>query len=272
MPERIVVEHFRSIRRQLLEQRKQTSATLTHGGTQGQVRERFIQRFLTDNLPSLHDPVTGQLFDHMDTRSGQVDTILLSSWSPRLHLETDVKVVPVDSTLGCIEVKSNLTTAPLENSSELRTALLACYAVKSLVRQSQFVGTLALGKTFNGTKKKTPYFLVAYKGPTFQTLRRMVEAFSSNGHIHGILNKYPRYGGGDLHGDDYIPEVICVLDPPYCLIQDDGVLTNKQGGGPLYFNGEDCLAAFFAYLTNLVALWNQSPPPCNFNAYLRPVT
>ena len=269
MPERIVLEHFRSIRRQLLETRRQTSATLTHHGTQGQVRESFIQQFLSDNLPSLHDPVSGQLFDHMDTRSCQVDTILLSSWSPRLHLTNDVKMVPVDSTLGCIEVKTHLTTASLRGHSELRKALLDCYTVKALVRQSQFVGTLALGTTFNGTKKRTPYFLVAYEGPAYSTLCRIIAEFSSNEHIQAILKTRLSYQGGDLISEDYTPEVICVLDPPYCVVQDDGILTKKQNGAPLYFEGEDGLAVLFAYLTNLISLWNQSPPPCNFNAYLR---
>ena len=62
-----------------------------------------------------------------------------------------------------------------------------------------------------------------------------------------------------------------MLDPPYCLVEDDGIMTKKRGGGPLYFEGEDCLAVLFAYLTSLLSRWNQSPPPCNFNAYLRPL-
>ncbi len=274
MSERIAIEHFRSVRRQLLESARHTGSASTSSEVQGATRESFIRRVLADNLPTLADYATGQLFDCMDKRSSQIDVIMQSSWSPRLHLDTGVNVVPVDSVLGCIEVKSTLKTAPMRNDSHLRAALLSSHRVKSLVRQRIGPQSLAVGQTFFSLKSKTPYFVVAYRGPSMATLISQVEEFGVHSVIRSCISHYSEYPHGEpIPMEDYLPEAMVVLDPAYCVIRNDGVLTEtKPGLRMLCFEGEDCLAAFFGYLTRLVELWNIAPPACNFNAYLRPIT
>lgn len=268
MSDRIALEHFRSVRRQLLESARHTGETSAHSDVQGSTRESFVKNFLANNLPSLVDFATGELIDCMDARSGQIDVIMQSSWSPRLHLDSGVNVVPVDSVLGCVEVKSKLNTGALDNPSHLRAALLASHRVKALVRQRIGPAAVAIGQTFFSTKPKTPYFVVAYDGPKMDTLNSKLDEFA----VHPWIRYHVNQGDEPIPIDDYLPDAIVVLDPAYCLVRNDGVLTEKtENPRMLAFDGEDCLAVFFGYLTRLVELWNIAPPCCNFNAYLRPI-
>ncbi len=271
MPKRIADQHFDSIRRQLLELQRQSNLTTNHNSVKGRLRENFVKRFLENHLPSLADYATGQLLDVRDCLSPEMDIILRSSWSPRLHLDSGIEVVPVDSAVACIEVKSKLSTASMTSSSELKNSLLASFRIKSLHRQNIRPASMAWGQTYFSTKEKTPYLLVAYQGPKLDTLRRHIGEFGRSPDVIEDLKPYSTIDPlKELKLEDYCPDVIVVLDPPYYYALDDDVLVPKQDRGAVYLEGESCLSLFFVYLTRLVELWNVAPPLNNFKAYTDP--
>lgn len=272
MSKRVADLHFDSVRRQLLELLTDTSVTANSSAIKGRLREGFVNKFLKNHLPSLADYANGELLDIHDSRSGEIDIILRSSWSPRLHLDSGVEVVPVDSALACIEIKSRLTTASFTRSSELRKSLRASYRVKSLHRQNLQPAPMAWGDTFRNLKKKTPYLLVAYKGPKLQTLRRRVGEVTTspdaNDNLSTLLAMDIQLPSALA---DYWPDAIVVLDPPYYLTLDDGILVPSQSQDVVFASTESCLSLLCVYLTRLVELWNNAPPPCNFKAYTDPL-
>ncbi|MFH1446878.1 MAG: DUF6602 domain-containing protein, partial [Chloroflexota bacterium] len=166
MTNRILSEHFSKTRQRLLDQAEHIGLA-KHGDIKGLAREAIIKVFLEENLPSLVEFKTGEILDYTDARSGQLDIVLQSIAAPRIPITDNLQITMADAALGVIEVKSNLTTATWEKSSHLKTAFETFEKVKKLKRDSCIEGTVH-GRHI--VFQKTPCFLVAYKGPTRETL------------------------------------------------------------------------------------------------------
>ncbi len=183
---------------------------MDHPDNLGLAREGFVKMFLKENLPSLIDFRFGEIVDQEDNRSGQIDIILQSALSPRIHLFGDLQISLSDFVLGTIEVKSTLTTAAVDKPSHFKSALDTFKIVKTLKRDHKISGNK--GST-TIELPNTPCFLFAYTGPEIDTL----------------LTKLNEYGEhNSLVPNDYWPEVIVILDREYYIIRNDGWLFDKK--------------------------------------------
>ncbi len=255
---RLIIQHLSYIRKRLIEYSEHLNIA-EHPDVKGLSREGIMRFFLEGNLPSAVEFRTGEIIDLDDHRSGQVDILMQSSFSPRLNLFGDIQLTLVDFCLGAIEVKSTLTTASMKLSSHLKSALDTFRGIKSLNRH-HFVES---DVEFHGTTptrvqlRTTPCFLVAYKGPTLNTL----------------LNKLNEYAAvNKIDKDSYWPEVITVIDRGYNIVKDDGWFKAPTEGFYTLHNEntDECLAGLFTYLTQIIEAWNSKSHPTQFSNYYKP--
>ena len=249
MTKRILSQHFE----QSLERLKtfsQHARLAEHSDNLGLAREGFIKTFLEENLPSLIDFRSGEILDQNDKRSGQIDIILQSALSPRIHLFGDVQVALADFVLGVIEVKSTLTTAAVDNASHLKSALDTFRNVKALKRDHKITGTRSETTI---ELPNTPCFLFAYTGPTMDTL----------------LTKLGEYGAhNNLTPQEYWPEVIVVLDREYYITRNDDWLFHKKNEDIyLTHEGKECLVGLFVYICQIIEAWNAKSHHTEFSKF-----
>jgi len=103
----------------------------------------------------------------------------------------------------------------------------------------------------------TPCFLVAYKGPTRETILKKLEEYST---VHKISKH------------EYWPEVITVIDRGYNIVKDDGWFKAPTDGVYTLHNdySDECLAGMFTYLTQIVEAWNSKSHPTQFQDFYKP--
>lgn len=252
---RILDQHFGLIRDELLHY-SMRSGLGSHGDIIGSAREAFIQLFLRRNMPSAIDFGTGQIIDSQDQRSGQLDLVLRSSFAPTISLVGPLNLFLVDSVIAVMEIKSCLSTAK-NAGGELGKALDTIRAVKALHRENCIRATVTY-KT--GTKihqfDRTPCFLVAYHGPMLETLKKKIVEY---GQVHG------------LSPEEYVPEVIIVIDRDYSVVFDNGWLYPKGTTSFIVNETNSCICDLFAYLCTVVQAANMTPWTAGFRNYLKPL-
>jgi hypothetical protein len=204
-----------------------------HSGNKGSIREGLITNFLAQNMPEFVRYHTGEIFDCVGERSGQIDIVLHPITSPKLHLLGSINLFPTETVLSAIEVKSNLDT------KELKIALLACEKVKKLHRFDQKVSNTKHGII---DVSKVPYILFCYKGLTLNNLYK---------NINKIMNK-----NNISHNN--LPDLILVLDKGFCLEKP----INAADVRPLeeYYRNTSSdqnkvLLGIFIYLMKLIEDW-----------------
>lgn len=242
---RVLYKHFDAIRDDLLHHYKQ-SGLANHSDIKGLAREGFINSFLKSNLPSLVEYKTGEVLDCNDNKSGQVDIILQSALSPKIHLHNDIQITLSDFVLAAIEVKSDLTTASYKEKSHLKSALETFNKIKKLKR-THFVTYHSNEKTESIIHPNTPCFLIAYDGPTKETLHKHLKDFSS--YVYSY--KY----------QEFWPEVISVIKQNYTIIVHDGLFASPEPFFDFTYTHTEkdeinCLIPFFVYLCRVVESWN----------------
>jgi len=250
MATRILRDHFSKVRDELLAYSNHLGLA-EHGDIKGLAREGFVREFLQRNLPSTVEYKTGEMIDHDDRRSGQLDVVLQMPTSPRLHLFGDLQLTLVDGAVGAIEVKSNLTTASWGAASHLRSALEASARVKALRRFSPIRGRM-VGHEIQ--HHQTPFFVFAYTGCTKEHLLDCVLSYGK----HAMLEL-----------DAYAPNLIVVLDRGYYMVRDDGWLWPATGKQFYFWEGppQECLGGLFTYVCQLVQVYGQRPPATQLGLY-----
>ena len=221
----------------------------THPDVVGLAREGLIRYFLQDNLPTAINYITGEIFDHKDDRSGQVDIIVQSQHSPRIRLFGDIEICFVDAMLAAIEVKSRLTTANWQHPSHLKAALDSFVKIKNLSRRYHISGAFvnSSGESRRVVLPNTPCMIFAYHGPERSALEERLHQY---GQSFGLETNF------------YWPEVITVLDRGYYVVKNDGwSLHNvpdifKCSGNE---RADACLFGMYQYLVKLIEAWIASP-------------
>lgn len=249
MASQTLIDHFVRTRLNLLALSTHLDI-VNHGDIKGIAREALITQFLNTNLPSLVDWKTGEIIDCNDQKSGQVDIVLQSVSSPRVHLYNNIQISLADAVIATIEVKSTLTTASWEESSHLKSALMTFQKIKSLHRDHKLKGT----DQYHKPHKNTPCILFAFSGPTYETL----------------IEKYITYSElNQIEFDDFAPDLTIVLDRGYAIFRNDGWITPIIGTKPFSFklDKDRCLIPLFVYLCKLIEVWNVDIKHTKFQNY-----
>lgn len=89
--------------------------SIEHSLSKGSLREKYLKDFLRKVLPSNFIISGGFICDSANEISKQIDLILCDTTKlPQILLSEEVSLVPVECTIGTIEVKSILNEAVLE--------------------------------------------------------------------------------------------------------------------------------------------------------------
>ncbi len=252
---RILVEHLKNVA-DTLQKHGQQMGIAKHGDNSGAAREALTKLFLQQHLPASVAYLTGELFDHTDKRSGQIDLIVHPVSSPRLHLIENISLVFNDAALAAIEVKSTLTTASTGSASHLRSALDSCLRIKSMERAYSIKGMKKHGMV---ELRRTPVIIFAFDGPTVETLREKLWEYQS-------ANKLSL---------DMLPDIITVLNRGYYLVQNNGWLIDPVPDESVHWSQniapEGVLIGMYAYLTQIIEAHGSLPHPMPFHAYLKEI-
>lgn len=110
--------------------RSQAAEELKHPGLRGRAREIFVKDLLSPFLNPTLGACTGIIVDSKGNSSRQIDIIVYdTTLIPSMMLTGEEGIVPYESVLATIEVKSKLTMA------EFRKAVLNARSIKTLVPQ-----------------------------------------------------------------------------------------------------------------------------------------
>lgn len=100
--------------RALLEEAR-GAGLIAHGSTVGAAREQLLRRFLTTVLPPPLAITSGFISDPLGRLTPQLDAIVYDpARLPPIAISTDAMVVPSDSALLAVEIKSTFTTATIQ--------------------------------------------------------------------------------------------------------------------------------------------------------------
>ncbi len=166
-------KHFEKVRVSLLAKGEEVGIA-RHGTILGTARELIISDFLAANLPRGFDFVTGEILSAQDTRSGQVDVLILPHTAPRLQISGQVSLALVHAVAAAVEVKSVLTTSEPGLRSELTNAVNTSSKIKSLPILP-LLDPWPWSAYITGEQKfvKLPHIpvcLIAFQGPQLNTL------------------------------------------------------------------------------------------------------
>lgn len=106
----------------------EASKVVQHHGLKGDIREHtLVKTFLEKHLPQKLQIGSGLVVNADGTQSKQQDIIIYDAFNcPLLHNEENVKIIPIESVYGTIEVKSTLS------KRELNTCIENIKSTKSL--------------------------------------------------------------------------------------------------------------------------------------------
>jgi hypothetical protein len=195
------------------------------------------------NLPEAIKFSTGEVFDLKGDKSGQIDIILVSDAAPKIHLYGAVNLFPVETVLGVIEVKSNLTSGA---KGELLKVLAHCKRLKKLYKMDRAHQEAAYLKSESYKFYSVPYIVFAYAGCSSDILITTLK-----GQISSACN----------HLKD-MPDLIVVLDRGYTLSKNSGFLIEGATIDTVYTKNiepEVVLLDLYKYLIILVDYWISNP-------------
>lgn len=103
-----------------------SATALEHAGARGGKREESVRDFLADRLPGGYAVTTGFTFDAHDKLSKQLDVLIYRIRDTPFLLKGEPVLVPCESLLAAIEIKSELTTG------EIRDGLAVAQSIREL--------------------------------------------------------------------------------------------------------------------------------------------
>lgn len=128
----------------------------------GDNRENFVNNFLKNSLPAKLIVRSGEIWDSLGFKTGQIDTLIIRDDAPSLDFG-DKNSYLAEGVFGVIEVKSNLTSEKLEEAAgNLEKVKKLCVSEPTV--------------TMGGCNLKRPLRIVfAYEGATWETLLKKLE-------------------------------------------------------------------------------------------------
>lgn len=113
-----LVEHMSNISAHLMSRFKLAKA-YGHKGGKGEIREAVLTEWLREFLPDTVCVSKGEIVDSELRRSSEFDLVLyLMSPTPRLFSSQEKRVIPAETVLAIIEVKSNLRKEDIAEFAE----------------------------------------------------------------------------------------------------------------------------------------------------------
>jgi hypothetical protein len=253
----VLNDHFARIRSSLLAKAEE-AGILRHSTSKGSARELIVSEFLESALPREFDFVSGEITAPDGRRSGQLDVMLLPCSAPCFRLAPGVSLALLHAVAAFIEVKSDLSTAPLDNPSELRNALETVRSVRELPIEPLLDPWPWSAQRTTGEFVRLnhiPACIVAFNGPTAEALMGHLAARQAD---HGT----------------HLPNTITCLVRDYTLVLNDGWIYVPEELSPesrrsLYLKGEtSALLELYDFLMKVTQGWAFTRPRTPLSRYM----
>lgn len=248
--------HFERVRVSIMAKAKEIGVA-NHGTLLGSARELLVSEFLESNLPRGFDFTTGEIVGPGGARSGQIDILVIPKTAPKLSLGGNFCLGLVHATAAALEIKSTLTTADLDKSSELRNALRTTESIRSIpIEPALDPWPWAANKGGSlVTLEHIPVSIVAFDGPELETLYRHLVSWHAQGKS--------------------LPNTVTCINRNYTLYRNDDWSYPENAGGsngrPLYNrikgDGVNCLRELFDFLMKCLQAWAYTQPRTPLTAY-----
>ena len=122
------------------------SSSISHDATKGALRESYLRAFLGDIMPPDLSVGSGFICDCFGAISPQIDFILAERKRiPSIALMQDVSLVPIETALAAIELKSTIDTKTL---SQLKTQFIECRKLRPVVAMKPHDATTKARQSF----------------------------------------------------------------------------------------------------------------------------
>ncbi|ACV10427.1 hypothetical protein Huta_0239 [Halorhabdus utahensis DSM 12940] len=221
---------------ELLQTRYEQSQAIDHNLTAGEVRELFVEEFLSDMYPEQFVFGDGEIIDSSGRVSPQADLVVYDQQSPLLTYGGSNHFL-AEGVLAHLEIKSDLT-------SSVDDVLTKTEGVKELNKNwvENTREQIDLPHVFSGA--------FAFEGPSPETLlRQLCEFYDIEVLQEGEQSVIET---GDYHWGEVI-DVICVLGE-YVFFKHTSL--DRQGNPTttmqLLDTGEDSLSGFFVFLAGSI--------------------
>jgi hypothetical protein len=217
-----------------------------HRGNRGASREETLRRFLSSQLPARFGVTTGEAVDAGERRSGQLDIVIFDrNLTAPLLTEDSGDLLPAESLLAVVEVKSTLT------QDELETCATAAKAISRLRPYGHaFVGPRQRGIAADDGRHRCQYSIVAFE--------------SNLGQRDWVENEWRRFkaaADGVGVARDRIDRVL-VLDRGM-LVPPSATARSTTGAG------KGMLREWFLHMSNFLVREAARRPDFDFQAYGR---
>jgi hypothetical protein len=108
--QQLVVSRIRA-----LMENAESAGVLLHHGSVGAIREKYAREFLLNFVPRNLAITSGFISDPLGNQTPQLDVIVYDpSRLPPITMPAEIAIIPSDSALAIVEIKSNLTVSALE--------------------------------------------------------------------------------------------------------------------------------------------------------------
>lgn len=250
----MLFEHFTKVAETMLAKADEIGVA-NHATITGTARELIITELFSKNLPRGFDYVTGEIVASNSDRSGQVDILVVPQYAPRLELADPYCLAFAEAVACVVEAKSTLTTAKLENRSELRNALESIAKIRNLpLNLDPWPWTASVART-NYRLDHIPCSIVAFDGPTKETLISQLESWA------------------EQHGKSALPNTVTCIRRNYTIVRNDDwhyISANIPVSmrSDIYIDGNDpCLYDLFVYMMKCLQAWDYARPRTPLNRY-----
>lgn len=221
--------YLESFSEELLVKSRRIDHLIRHTGTVGSYREGLLRNMLRQILPQRYEVSTG----FVENCPRQLDIIIWESHRyGALFRDGDIVVVPAASVRAVIEVKTTLSTGPLDEALDILDEVMrvtpplipvfkGIFAFESEYIQSQSVAervrTFYLGKRSDGINSREHYYM--FQGvqmicvPHAHLVRHRYQKCNVSGsYPRPSMEWYDTSGSGDVNTAAFIAEILMYLD------------------------------------------------------------
>ncbi|MGY4712574.1 DUF6602 domain-containing protein [Mycolicibacterium sp. CBM1] len=128
---KLVSQYWRGVLRRLQAEVEDFNNIIGHQGEKGRENELSLARMLSNLVPSRYGIGSGLIFDSEGNESSQTDIILFDAVDePTILAQTTQVLYPVENVYGCIEVKTSVGGAEIEDIGEKIDSVQALHSKK----------------------------------------------------------------------------------------------------------------------------------------------
>lgn len=150
-------EMLKALDGELVNALEKSRASFQHKGSQGAAAEAAVRSLLDHKLPRYLSVGTGEVIDQADSRSGQLDIIIVNEDQPFRSSLNEPGVFLIEGISASGEVKSRLTTKALDEAIDTATRF------KRLRSNDVAVIANSVGSDSERFRQRRPFFLFAFE-------------------------------------------------------------------------------------------------------------